>query len=63
MVEHLDGHTDIINKMLYSDWLPWSDLKPHYKNLFINVLLLTHRGLQGDETKRFIVASILEKGE
>jgi hypothetical protein len=24
VVEHLDGHTDIIHKQLYSDWLPWS---------------------------------------
>ncbi|KAL1212560.1 Protein ENHANCED DISEASE RESISTANCE 2-like [Cardamine amara subsp. amara] len=23
VVEHLDGHTDIINIQLYSDWLPW----------------------------------------
>ncbi|CAN8279344.1 unnamed protein product [Cochlearia groenlandica] len=23
VVEHLDGHTDIINTQLYSDWLPW----------------------------------------
>ncbi|XP_062171454.1 protein ENHANCED DISEASE RESISTANCE 2 [Alnus glutinosa] len=23
LVEHLDGHTDIIQKQLYSDWLPW----------------------------------------
>ncbi|XP_010521754.1 PREDICTED: protein ENHANCED DISEASE RESISTANCE 2-like isoform X2 [Tarenaya hassleriana] len=23
VVEHLDGHTDIIHKKLYSDWLPW----------------------------------------
>ncbi|XP_050212546.1 protein ENHANCED DISEASE RESISTANCE 2 isoform X1 [Mercurialis annua] len=23
VVEHLDGHTDIIHKMLYNDWLPW----------------------------------------
>ncbi|ESQ51310.1 hypothetical protein EUTSA_v10016308mg [Eutrema salsugineum] len=23
VVEHLDGHTDIIHKQLYSDWLPW----------------------------------------
>ncbi|KAJ4895836.1 Pleckstrin homology (PH) and lipid-binding START domains-containing protein [Raphanus sativus] len=23
VVEHLDGHTDIINVLLYSDWLPW----------------------------------------
>ncbi|XP_022765374.1 protein ENHANCED DISEASE RESISTANCE 2-like [Durio zibethinus] len=23
VVEHLDGHTDIIHKNLYSDWLPW----------------------------------------
>ncbi|KAK6926784.1 Pleckstrin homology domain, partial [Dillenia turbinata] len=23
VVEHLDGHTDIIHKELYSDWLPW----------------------------------------
>ncbi|KAK5846567.1 hypothetical protein PVK06_002860 [Gossypium arboreum] len=24
MVEHLDGHTDIVHKQLYSDWLPWA---------------------------------------
>ncbi|MBA0694886.1 hypothetical protein Goari_005150 [Gossypium aridum] len=23
VVEHVDGHTDIIHKKLYSDWLPW----------------------------------------
>ena len=23
MIEHLDGHTDIVYKELYSDWLPW----------------------------------------
>ncbi|XP_012441267.1 protein ENHANCED DISEASE RESISTANCE 2 isoform X2 [Gossypium raimondii] len=23
VVEHLDGHTDIVLKQLYSDWLPW----------------------------------------
>jgi len=23
VVEHLDGHTDIIHLQLYSDWLPW----------------------------------------
>ncbi|PKI56372.1 hypothetical protein CRG98_023257, partial [Punica granatum] len=23
VVEHLDGHTDIIHEQLYSDWLPW----------------------------------------
>ncbi|GAV66415.1 PH domain-containing protein/START domain-containing protein/DUF1336 domain-containing protein [Cephalotus follicularis] len=23
VVDHLDGHTDIIHKQLYSDWLPW----------------------------------------
>ncbi|XP_022752867.1 protein ENHANCED DISEASE RESISTANCE 2-like isoform X2 [Durio zibethinus] len=23
VVEHLDGHNDIIHKQLYSDWLPW----------------------------------------
>ncbi|KAM7262709.1 hypothetical protein ACFE04_000392 [Oxalis oulophora] len=23
LVEHIDGHTDIIHKQLYSDWLPW----------------------------------------
>lgn len=30
MVEHLDGHTDIIHKQLYSDWLPWLDSKLKY---------------------------------
>lgn len=23
VVEHLDGHTDIVHKQLYRDWLPW----------------------------------------
>ncbi|GAB2286846.1 hypothetical protein Dimus_035755 [Dionaea muscipula] len=23
VIEHLDGHTDIIHKQLYKDWLPW----------------------------------------
>ncbi|XWS74295.1 hypothetical protein CRYUN_Cryun02cG0202700 [Craigia yunnanensis] len=23
VVEHLDGHTDIVHEQLYSDWLPW----------------------------------------
>ncbi|KAL4190245.1 hypothetical protein AMTRI_Chr07g74800 [Amborella trichopoda] len=23
VIEHLDGHTDIIHKQLHSDWLPW----------------------------------------
>lgn len=23
VVEHLDGHTDIIHLQLYSHWLPW----------------------------------------
>ncbi|GAB2275074.1 hypothetical protein Dimus_009843 [Dionaea muscipula] len=27
VVEHLDGHTDIIHKQLYSDWSPWG-MKP-----------------------------------
>ncbi|KAL1290310.1 hypothetical protein HN51_058762 [Arachis hypogaea] len=24
LVEHVDGHTDVIHKELYRDWLPWS---------------------------------------
>ncbi|XP_051120733.1 protein ENHANCED DISEASE RESISTANCE 2-like [Andrographis paniculata] len=23
VIEHLDGHTDIVHKLLYQDWLPW----------------------------------------
>lgn len=23
MIEHLDGHTDIVHKLLNQDWLPW----------------------------------------
>ncbi|XP_022850998.1 protein ENHANCED DISEASE RESISTANCE 2-like isoform X1 [Olea europaea var. sylvestris] len=23
VIEHLDGHTDIVHKLLYHDWLPW----------------------------------------
>lgn len=30
VVEHLDGHTDIVHQKLYSDWLPWLDLEPHF---------------------------------
>lgn len=26
MIEHIDGHTDIVHKLLYHHWLPWSDL-------------------------------------
>lgn len=50
MVEHLDGHTDIIHKQLYSDWLPWSATPlflPEFAPLF--VLLLTcciNRGMK-----------------
>ncbi|KAK0592123.1 hypothetical protein LWI29_013664 [Acer saccharum] len=29
MIEHLDGHTDIVYKELYSDWLPWSVILYH----------------------------------
>ena len=25
VIEHLDGHTDIVHKLLNNDWLPWSD--------------------------------------
>lgn len=40
VVEHLDGHTDIVHQKLYSDWLPWLDLEPHFfkHKLKINVL-------------------------
>lgn len=27
MVEHLDGHTDILHIKLYNHWLPWSVFK------------------------------------
>lgn len=72
MVEHLDGHTDIIHKQLYSDWLPWSGpwptiilnyvLKQLCKCLFFIVLKSTFHILQGNEAKRSIVAALLEKG-
>lgn len=26
VIEHIDGHTDIVHKLLYHHWLPWSDL-------------------------------------
>lgn len=26
VIEHIDGHTDIVHKLLFHDWLPWSDL-------------------------------------
>ncbi|KAK0593196.1 hypothetical protein LWI29_032711 [Acer saccharum] len=29
VIEHLDGHTDIVHKELYSDWLPWSVILYH----------------------------------
>lgn len=37
MVEHLDGHTDIIHKKLHSDWMPWLDDKPS------NLILSSHK--------------------
>jgi len=33
VIEHLDGHTDIIHKQLNGDWLPWSAFK------FLNILV------------------------
>lgn len=27
VVEHLDGHTEIIHMQLNNEWLPWSDFK------------------------------------
>lgn len=68
MIEHLDGHTDIVHMLLYHHWLPWSDSYPlmqfffslfsfnFLKNIYDLVLL------QGYETKRPPVTTLLEKG-
>ena len=74
VVEHLDGHTDIVHKLLNNDWLPWSDpnrqtllqmsIMPSYNN-HENALwtsYLKNIVLQGHETKRPTGAAILEKG-
>lgn len=67
MVEHLDGHTDIVHKMLYNDWLPWSD-KYHYASscpptaVVQESEFVLHHNFQGNETKRLFVAALLEKG-
>lgn len=52
VVEHLDGHTDIIHKQLYSDWLPWSVekfsnhnfLKGSFLHLWLSHLCVIHSG-------------------
>lgn len=72
MVEHLDGHTDIIHKQLYSDWLPWSvsilsniyDLynRQLVKSLSMSDSIVISHDMQGNETERFIIATLLEKG-
>lgn len=36
VIEHLDGHTDIVHKLLYDDWLPWFDpYLQFFKKLFV----------------------------
>ena len=61
VVEHLDGHTDILHIKLYSHWLSWSvfNLKVNYSRM--SFVCLTPCSLQGYETKRFAGATLLEK--
>lgn len=66
MVEHLDGHTDIVHKQLYSDWLPWSDQIfgfNHYVLLDRGFCLIFTNSLylQGNEKEGSFVAALLEK--
>ncbi|KAK3017377.1 hypothetical protein RJ639_006312 [Escallonia herrerae] len=61
VVEHLDGHTDIVHVQLYKDWLPWSDMQPLLQEWNLLKMCLTPHHLQGDEAKRFAGAALLEK--
>lgn len=55
MVEHLDGHTDIVHKQLYRDWLPWLD-----SNLYVYSKYSCHNFLRSPyNTCHFIESSYL----
>lgn len=76
VVEHLDGHTDIIHKKLTGDWLPWSDSDFQNNSCFfislwlicslvrhiLGCFLLHKFKLQGYEKKRFAFTALLEEG-
>lgn len=57
MVEHLDGHTDIIHKKLRGDWLPWSGAGSILP-FDMHALLLNYNSMifsfQGNEKERSI---------
>lgn len=40
MVEHLDGHTEIIHMQLNNEWLPWSDLSSLFAPLKLCPIIL-----------------------
>lgn len=67
VVEHLDGHTDIVHKLLCGDWLPWSDpflwflCRSPYIVFDIDPII-DISPLQGDETKRSSISALLEEG-
>ncbi|KAB1226252.1 Protein ENHANCED DISEASE RESISTANCE 2 [Morella rubra] len=46
VVEHLDGHTDIIHKQLFRDWLPWLDLALDVKIYVEDMLYRPNKGKQ-----------------
>jgi len=41
VVDHIDGHTDIIHLQLYNDWLPWYVvlIRILYNHRLINMFL------------------------
>lgn len=60
LVECLDGHTDIIHKKLYSDWLPWFGSMPLPNEIHALCFKLIFKVLQGNEAERFITSTLLE---
>ncbi|PRQ33532.1 putative protein ENHANCED DISEASE RESISTANCE 2, PH domain, START [Rosa chinensis] len=54
VVEHLDGHTDIIHKQLYSDWMPWG-MKPR------DLLLRRYWRREDDGTYVILYHSVFHK--
>lgn len=57
VVEHLDGHADIIHKQLTSNWLPWSEstlrfftqlalIVSYFRILQVNSTVIIYRGMK-----------------
>jgi hypothetical protein len=65
VVEHLDGHSDIIHKKLRGDWLPWSgagsilfSVCTLYRQVIIVYIIFS---FQGNGKERSITSKVLEE--